>query len=88
MKIKDGFMLRKVGGQSVVVATGDASKSFNGIIKLNETGALMWNTLAVGCDETGLLKAVLDEYNIDENTAKADISAFIEKLKGADLLDL
>lgn len=88
MKIKDGFMLRKVGGQSVVVATGDASKSFNGIIKLNETGTLMWNTLAAGCDETGLLKAVLDEYNIDENTAKADISAFIEKLKGADLLDL
>lgn len=88
MKIKDGFMLRKVGGQSVVVATGDASKSFNGIIKLNETGALMWNTLAVGCDEEGLLQTVLDEYNIDENTAKADISAFIEKLKGADLLDL
>lgn len=88
MKIKDGFMLRKVGGQSVVVATGDASKSFNGIIKLNETGALMWNTLAVGCDEEGLLQTVLDEYNIDENTAKADISAFVEKLKGADLLDL
>lgn len=88
MKIKDGFMLRKVGGQSVVVATGDASKSFNGIIKLNETGALMWNTLAAGCDEEGLLQTVLDEYNIDENTAKADISAFIEKLKGADLLDL
>ena len=88
MKIKDGFMLRKVGGQSVVVAIGDASKSFNGIIRLNETGGLMWNALSKGCDETELLKAVTDEYNVDESTARADISAFIEKLKGADLLDL
>lgn len=80
-------MLRKVGGQSVVVAIGDASKSFNGIIRLNETGALMWNALSKGCDEAELLKAVTDEYDIDESTARADISAFIEKLKGADLID-
>lgn len=42
MKIKDGFMLRKVGGQYVVVAFGEASRSFNGIIRLNETGKFLW----------------------------------------------
>ena len=38
MKIKNGFMLRKVGSQNVVVAVGTASKDFNGIIRLNDSG--------------------------------------------------
>ena len=38
MKIKNGFMLRKVGAQNVVVAVGEASRSFNGIIRLNDSG--------------------------------------------------
>ena len=42
MKIKDGFMLRKVGGQNVVVAVGKASRDFNGIIRLNDTGRFLW----------------------------------------------
>ena len=41
MKIKDGFMLRKVGGQNVVVAVGKASRDFNGIIRLNDTGKFL-----------------------------------------------
>ena len=45
MKIRNGFMLRKVGGQNVVVAVGAASRDFNGIIKLNETGAFLWELL-------------------------------------------
>ena len=33
MKLKDGFILRKVGRQYVVAATGEASKNFNGDVK-------------------------------------------------------
>lgn len=38
MKIRKGFILRKVGEQNVVVAVGEASRSFNGIIRLNDSG--------------------------------------------------
>lgn len=38
MRIKDGFVMRKVAGKYVVVATGEASRSFHGMIKLNDTG--------------------------------------------------
>lgn len=34
MKIKDGFVLRQVAGQGVVIATGEASKEFSGMVKL------------------------------------------------------
>lgn len=87
MKIKNGFVVRQIAGESVVIALGEASKSFNGIIKLNVTGRFLWDKLAVGCDEQELLCAVLDEYDIDEATAKKDIDKFIDTLKGAGAIE-
>ncbi len=87
MKIKNGFMLRKVGSQNVVVAVGTASKDFNGIIRLNDSGRYLWEKLQSETDEEELIKAMLNDYDIDEVTARADIRRFIQTLKGADLLE-
>ncbi len=86
MKIKDGFMLRKVGSETVVVATGAASVGFNGIIRLNDTGEFLWGLLAQDMTEDALAAAMLSEYDIDEVTAKKDIAAFVGRLKEANLL--
>ncbi len=86
MKIKDGFMLREVAGNYIVVAVGNAVKEFNGMINLNETGALMWKVLEKGGDEQDILTAMLNEYEVDEQTAKADIKEFVENLVKAGLL--
>ena len=79
MKIKDGFMLRKVGGQNVVVAVGKASR-------LNDTGRFLWEKLANDMTEEQLAAALLAEYDIDEAGARSDISEFIAKLRKAELL--
>ena len=42
MKIKDGFVLRDIAGDTVVIATGELSKTFHGMIKLNSTGKEIW----------------------------------------------
>ncbi len=86
MKIKDGFIIRKVGGQNVVAAVGKRSLEFNGIIRLNETGLFLWEQLKKDIDAEALTAALLEEYDIDEASAKKDVSDFIEKLKEADLL--
>ncbi len=86
MRVKNGFLLRHVGEEIVVVATGDASRGFNGIIRLNETGEFLWQQMEQDTDEERLLEALRGEYDIDEASARRDIAAFIEKLKGADLL--
>ncbi len=86
MKIKSGFMLRKVGGQNVVVAVGAASREFNGIIKLNETGAFLWELLKEERSAEELTAALLAEYDITREIAAADVKTFIEKLEGAELL--
>ena len=86
MKIKDGFILREVAGNFVVVAVGSAVKDFRAIITLNETGAFLWKTLEKGATEEELLTALLSEYEVSEQVAKSDIKAFINKLQNANLL--
>ena len=86
MKIKDGFMLRKVGGQNIVVALGEGSRSFNGMIRLNDTGVFLWEKLKDDVTEEQLLAALTAEYSVDPAQAKADIAEFLSTLKKAALL--
>lgn len=86
MKIKDGFVLREVAGSFIVVAVGEAVKSFNGIINLNETGAFLWKILENGAERQDLIAKLLEEYDVDEKTASKDVDIFINKLTEAKLV--
>lgn len=87
MKIKEGFVLREVAGSYVVVAVGNAVKTFNGIINLNETGAFLWKQVEKGCDVEGLTQAILSEYEIEEGIARSDAQKFMDKLTEAGLVE-
>ncbi len=86
MKIKDGFILREVADSFVVVAVGEAVKSFNGVINLNQTGALLWKTLQNGAEEIDLVNALLNEYDVERELAEKDVKLFITKLTEAGLI--
>jgi len=86
MKIKNGFILRKVGRQYVVVATGQASKDFHGMIRLNASAAYVFGLLKEETTEETLVKALLTEYDVDEATAKADVANFLSRLEEAGAL--
>ena len=86
MKIKDGFILRKVADSYIVVAVGERVKDFNGVINLNETGAFLWKLLEKGNDHEGLKNALLEEYNVQEAVAEKDVKAFMNKLMEAGLV--
>lgn len=79
-KVKDGFVLRKVGPQVMAVPVGKRTSEIHGMIALSESGALLWNLLADGADEASLTNALLNEYEIDEETAKSDVCAFLSGL--------
>ena len=87
MKIKEGFILREVAGQSVVVAIGSASKKFKGVINLNETGALLFKTLKNDVSKEELIKVLMNEYDVEETIAKEDVEYFVKSLKDAGLID-
>lgn len=81
MKIKDGFVLRQVAGQGVVIATGEASKQFSGMVKLNETGSFIWERVAEGLDEDAIAKALVSEYDVTPEKAAADVDAFVSQMR-------
>ena len=87
MKIRKGFVLREVAGRQVVIATGDAAKNFNGIIKLNESAVMLWKMIESGADEETLAQKIIEAYEVDEATAYNDVSMFVTKLKGAGIID-
>ncbi len=87
MKIKENFVLRELCGSFVVVAVGEQTLNFKGLIKLNETGAFLWKNMAENdVTEEELLQALLSEYDVEKNVAQTDIKEFINLLKEADLL--
>ncbi len=86
MKLKKGFVLREVAGDTVVVPAG-AEINFNGMITLNETAKTLWLALENDTDIDGLTKALLSEFEVDEATARAAAEKFVEKLKGLDFLE-
>jgi len=78
MKIKDGFELREVCGEVVVVATGRKNIDFSKVISLNESAALAWRAV-VGMDfeVKDIVATLTDTYEVDEATAQADAAQLI-----------
>ncbi len=87
MKIKEGFVLKTVGDNHIVVPVGARTVDFRCMITLNETGAFLWKQLGENCDEAALQKALLAEYDVTAELAEKDIAAFVEKLRESDLLE-
>lgn len=87
MRTKQGYVLKTVASCSVVVPIGDEALRFNGMINLNESGALLWKTLSSGADEQELIKVLTDEYDISEETAKADVEKFVSEMRSAGLIE-
>ena len=88
VKAKPGFVLREIGETYIIVPVGAQAQKFNGIIKLNKTGKAMWEAICEGADVDELVKNMLDEYDISEDIARRDVQSFVDKAKGANLVEL
>lgn len=84
MKIKEGFVLRQVAGDTVVLPSGDMD--INAMITLNETGAFLWQKLEQETTVDQLVAEVLKVYETDEATARTAVEGFVEKLKNYEFL--
>jgi len=73
MKIKEGFELREMCGENIIVAKGVQNIDFNKIISLNETAAYLWMSI-VGKEFTpeSMAELLRMEYEVNEATALAD----------------
>ena len=86
MKIKDGFTLRDVAGEYMVMPTGDKIESFGGTLILNETGAFFWDKFQDPVAREDVLDALLAEYDVAPAAAEKDLDKFLEQLRSYGVL--
>lgn len=79
MRIKDGFTLRTICGEHVVVGEGLAQVNFNKILSLNESAAYLWEAVE-GKDFTAdtLTDLLLEQYEVTREQAAADVAKLLE----------
>jgi hypothetical protein len=88
MKIKSGFVLQQVGTGYLAVAVGDRSNEFSGLVRMNGTGAFLWNLLCEGdMTHEQLVEKMLSEYDATREQVEGDITAFENKLRENGILD-
>lgn len=81
LKIKKGFILRKLGTEHMAVAIGEASRNFNGMIRLNDTGVSYWKELEKGTTKEDLVSKTVEMFEgVDEDTIRHDVEEFLDSI--------
>ena len=81
MEIKKQVVLRSVAGEYMLIPIGETVFEYNGIFMLTESGKFLWENIEKGAEADQLKQLLVAEYEIDFNTASADVDEFIEMLK-------
>ena len=89
MKVKNGFNLREVCGEHIIVAEGDENIDFSNIISMNESSAYLWEEVQKKGTFTvdNLVELICNQYEIDETTARKDAIALAAQWGTAGIIE-
>lgn len=87
MNIKYEFAVREIMGDYILVPIGQSALAFAGMITTTEVGAFLWKHLPSAQDEEELVELLLNEYDVDRETASADTAEFLQKLREMGILE-
>ena len=88
MKVKDGFLIKKILDDYLVVPTGDNIVDFSVVVSLNESGAFLWEQLKTEKTEAELIDALMGTYeSLERSVAENDVAEFVSLLQSHGFLD-
>ncbi|MDD6033436.1 MAG: PqqD family protein [Oscillospiraceae bacterium] len=87
MKATSEVVLREIAGENLLIPVGQTALKIHGMITLSESGLLLWKRLQTECTEDELVEALLTEYQVDRETAAADVKAFIRQMQEVGILE-
>lgn len=87
MRIKKSYILRQVANLWIVLPLAEETVNLNGMIKLNDCGAMLWKELEQGSDREGLTQALTREYRVSREQAWQDAGEFLDQLAQAGCLE-
>lgn len=87
MHLVNGFCVRKIVDETIVIPTQEAARCLSGLASLNETGEFLFQLLQSEQTRESLVEALLENYDVDVQTATADVDTFIETSKENHMLE-
>ena len=87
LKATSEVVLREIAGENLLIPVGQTALKIHGRITLSESGLLLWKRLQTECTEDELVEALLTEYQVDRETAAADVKAFIRQMQEVGILE-
>mgnify|MGYP006336836847 FL=1 len=87
MQVNKDLRLRRVMDKNFIVAVGELSKTFYGMVKLNDTAAFVFLLLLKKKSFEKIVKAVVKKYGVEEEIAKEDVKSIIQQFKKAGFIN-
>ena len=89
MRIKNGFVLRQVCGENVIVGEGLGAINFGKMLALNETAAWLWQQAVAMSDFTvdALAQKLCDEYEVSVDEAQADVKSIVAEWQNVGVIE-
>lgn len=86
MKRNPNFIPRTIVDETVIIPTGAAAQYFNGMISTNPVAGFIWEHLEACDTPQDMIEKVLENFDVDRETATVDVSEFLETLKSAGMI--
>lgn len=86
MIIRKELVKREIAGDTILVPVGKTVYDSNGLFVMNELGAFIWDQLPHAGSEAEILEKILEEYEVEEAAAKADLREFLDELRRLEIL--
>ena len=86
MQIKKELIKREIAGDTILVPVGKTVYDSNGLFVLNEVGQFIWDLLPNVETEGDICRALVAEYEVDPETAAADVAEFLDRLRKLNIL--
>lgn len=86
MKTNKEYVLREIAGEPLLIPAGMASQKLNGMIRLTETAAFIWKQVDTASELEEIVEKILQEFDVDEETARRDVYGFLRELYVRDIV--
>lgn len=88
MKLKNGFVIRDICGEKMIVAGGTGGVNLCKVIKFNESAAFLLESVgSAEFTEESLADLLCSSYDVERDTALKDAGKLCSALKDSGIVD-
>ena len=88
MKIKEGLKIRDIAGEKVLIMQGRIGADMTKLVSFNASAEWLWNCLIEKeFTEEDVVGLLVEQYQIDKETAAKDARVWVEQLMSCKALE-